>query len=285
MNKKPTTQPRNSQRQNLAKKPVPQKVNFVRGQSSEQEKAKFENMSNVEFVQRNRSNVANSTASTSRAPQPKYVRNHVDRRTCFACGEIGHVSYKCPNSSNAKRFQDTQFTPSSRVKSTPKVKVDLESKSQSVCSKEKEQDVAKLKKAQFAKDRDYFDICDPMSSIIFDQRENLIKKYPQFRQMHFEDVENFIKQSMFSNSKKSRSKAKPKASPPKVEKVVLPYNVYQKKPLSRQQVWRPKETTSCSKNEGCERKSPSPSGEWVNVIRHDTQGKPKTVRAWVPTAN
>ena len=125
MNKKPTTQPRNSQRQNLAKKPVPQKVNFVRGQGSEQEKAKFENMSNVEFVQQNRSNMANSTASTSRAPQPKYVRNHVDRRTCFACGEVGHVSYKCPNSLNAKTFQDTQFTPNSRVKSTPRVKVDL----------------------------------------------------------------------------------------------------------------------------------------------------------------
>ena len=99
LNKKPTTHPRNSQRQTPAKKPVLQKVNFVKGLSSEEEKASFENMSNVDFVQQQRSKLVNSTASTSKASQSKYVRHHKDRRTCFACGEIGHVSYKCPNSS------------------------------------------------------------------------------------------------------------------------------------------------------------------------------------------
>ena len=67
--------------------------------------------------------------------------------------------------------------------------------------------------------------------------------------------------------------------------MVLPDNVYQKKPFSRQQVWRLKESANCSDVDGCVDRNPSPSGEWVNVVRHDTHGNPKTVRAWVPNAN
>ena len=142
--------------------------------------------------------------------------------------------------------------------------------------------MAQVKKEQFAKDRDFFDICDPMSSVIFDKREKLIKKHPKFRQMRFEDVEKFLKQSISSNSKKSGSKAKSRVKAPKVEKVVLPENVYQKKPFSRHQVWKPKDSATSSSTGVCEGVSPSPSGEWVDVIRHDTHGNPRTVRAGFP---
>ena len=103
--------------------------------------------------------------------------------------------------------------------------------------------------------------------------------------MRFEDVEKFLKHSISSNSKKSGSKANAKVKTPKVEKVVLPENVYQKKPFSRQQVWKPKDSATSSSAGVCGGASPSPSGEWVDVIRHDTHGNPKTVRAWVPYAN
>ena len=43
--------------------------------------------------------------------------------------------------------------------------------------------MAKVKKEQFAKDHDFFDICDPMSSVLFDKREKLIKKHPELRKM------------------------------------------------------------------------------------------------------
>ena len=56
-------------------------------------------------------------------------------------------------------------------------------------SKEYKDHVAKVKKEQFAKNHDFFDICDPMSSVLFDKREKLIKKHTEFRKMRFEDVE------------------------------------------------------------------------------------------------
>ena len=73
-----------------------------------------------------------------------------------------------------------------------------------------------------------------MSSVIFDKREKLIKKHPEFRKVRFEDVEKFLKQSISSNTKKSVFKAKSTVPAPKVEKVILPENVYQKKPFSKQ---------------------------------------------------
>ena len=48
-------------------------VKFIKGPSSVEEKATFENKSNVDFVQQQRAKMANSTASTSKAPQPRYV--------------------------------------------------------------------------------------------------------------------------------------------------------------------------------------------------------------------
>ena len=80
-------------------------------------------------------------------------------------------------------------------------------------------------------------------------------------------------------------KAKAKVPAPKVEKVILPENVYQKKPFSKQQVWKPKDTATSHSEGVCGSASSSPGGEWVYVVRHDTHGKPKTVRAWVPYAN
>ena len=124
-----------------------------------------------------------------------------------------------------------------------------------------------------------------MSSVISDKREKLIKKHPEFRQMRFEDVDEFLKQSISSNTKKSGFKAKSRVKTQKVDKVVLPENVYQKKPYSRHQVWKPKDSATNLSTGVCEGSSTSPSGEWVNVIRHDTHGNPKTVRAWVPNAN
>jgi len=182
-------------------------------------------------------------------------------------------------------FPQTPNTPRSKISNTPKVKVDLGSNSKSVFSREYEERVAKIKKEQFAKDRDFFDICDPMSSVIFDKCEKLIKKHTEVRKMCFEDVEKFLKQSISSKAKKSVFKVKPKVSTPNVEKVVLADNVYQKKTFSKQQVWKPKESATSSSTGVCGNASSSPSGEWVDVIRHDTHGKPKTVRAWVPYAN
>ena len=80
--------------------------------------------------------------------------------------------------------------------------------------------MAQVKKEQFAKDHDFFDICDRDSSELFDKREKLIKRYPKLRKMRFEYVEKFLKQSTSSNPKKSGSKATTKVSKPKVEKVV-----------------------------------------------------------------
>ena len=128
---------------------------------------------NVDFVQEQKARMSNSQPSTSRSPQTRYVRLHKDRRTCFSCGEVGHVSYKCPHSQKLNTFPQTPNTPRSKVSQTPKVKVDLGSKPKSVFSNEYEDHVAKVKKEQFAKNHDFFDICDPMSSVIFDKREKL----------------------------------------------------------------------------------------------------------------
>ena len=102
--------------------------------------------------------------------------------------------------------------------------------------------------------------------------------------MRFEDVEKFLKQSTSLNAKKSEFKAKTMVSSPKIEKVVLSDNVYQKKTFSKQQVWKPKESATSSSAGVCGSASLSSSEEWVDVIRHDTHGKPKTVKAWVPYA-
>ena len=80
-------------------------------------------------------------------------------------------------------------------------------------------------------------------------------------------------------------KAKATVPAPKVEKIILLENVYQKKPFSKQQVWKPKDSATSPSAGVCGSASSSPNGEWVDVIRHDTQGKPKTVRAWVPYSN
>ena len=73
---------------------------------------------------------------------------------------------------------------------TPKTKIDLGSKQKSLFSKEYEDHVAQVKKEQFAKDRDFFDICDPMSSAIFDKREKLIKKHWRCREV-FKTIDIF----------------------------------------------------------------------------------------------
>ena len=65
--------------------------------------------------------------------------------------------------------------------STPKLKIDLGSNTKRVFLKEYEEQVARIKKEQFAKDRDFFDICDPMSSVIFDKREKTYQETPRIQ--------------------------------------------------------------------------------------------------------
>ena len=73
------------------------------------------------------------------------------------------------------------------------MKVDLGNQSKKVFTQEYKEHVAHVKRDQFAKDHDFFDICDPMSSVLFDKCEKLIKKHPELRKMCFEDVEKFLK--------------------------------------------------------------------------------------------
>ena len=73
------------------------KVEFVKGPNTLEEKSGFENKSNANFVREQKMRMSDSQPSTSRSQKPRYVRPHQDRITCFACCEIGHVSYKCPH--------------------------------------------------------------------------------------------------------------------------------------------------------------------------------------------
>ena len=90
------------------------KVNFVRGPNTYEEKTAFENKSNIDFVREHKLRASEAQPSTSRSQKPRYVRTHQDRRTCFACGQIGHVSYNCPN------FQGPTPRPETRKHLAPK---------------------------------------------------------------------------------------------------------------------------------------------------------------------
>ena len=68
INKKPVTNTRQPQNHKQPRKPSLKNVNFVRGPSSVEEKASFENTSNVDFVQEQKARMSNSQTSTSKAP-------------------------------------------------------------------------------------------------------------------------------------------------------------------------------------------------------------------------
>ena len=66
------------------------KIEFVLGITSENEKEiHFRNQTNKDFFEQK------VNRKQADGP-PSYVRNRVDRRTCFRCHEIGHVVYQCP---------------------------------------------------------------------------------------------------------------------------------------------------------------------------------------------
>ena len=80
-----------------------------------------------------------------------------------------------------------------------------------------------------------------------------------------------------ARSKSPQKMYQPKAGP--TSESVTPI-IYQKKTLSKQQQWKPKANTPISGSA-----STSPGGEWLDVIRNDADGKPKTIKAWVPNSN
>ena len=94
LGKKHVVHNRKSQSPKQPRIPCFKKLNFVQDPSSMEEKVSLENKSNVDFVHEQNVRMSNSQASTSMVPKPRYVRPHSDRRTCFSCGKVGHVSYK-----------------------------------------------------------------------------------------------------------------------------------------------------------------------------------------------
>ena len=101
--------------------------------------------------------------------------------------------------------------------------------------------------------------------------------------MSLEDVDNYVNQSTpqahVKPMEKARSKSPIKVQQPKVNPEVesVSTNIYQKKTLSKQHQWKPKAASGVSGSA-----STSPGGEWIEIVRTDATGQPKTVRAWVP---
>ena len=135
-----------------------------------------------------------------------------------------------------------------------------------------------------------FDICSGRgpnsSSALFEKRRHLSRKDPKFNNMSLEDVGNYVKHSTtqvrVKHAEKARSKSQIEVTQPKAESVdesVNP-NVYQKKTLSKEQLWKPKVVEIVASSA-----STSPGGDWVNKIQIDATGQPKTIRAWVPHSN
>jgi hypothetical protein len=104
--------------------------------------------------------------------------------------------------------------------------------------------------------------------------------------MSLEDVGNYVKHSTpqvrVKPAEKARSKSPIEVTQPKAESVVesVNPNVYQKKTLSKEQLWKPKVVEIVASSA-----STSPGGDWVNKIQIDATGQPKTIRAWVPHSN
>ena len=210
-------------------------VEFVRGPNTLEEKTSFENKSNADFVREQKMRMSDPQPSTSRSQKPRYVRPHQDRRTCFACGEVGHVSYKCPHSQRPRSPPETVVHRAPQASKTPRLKVDLgmASKGKSVEQK-----------------RDVFYICSgrgpSSSSALFDYREKLVKKHPELKNMTLEEVDRFVKQltsqAYVKTKRDVRSKSPHKVYQPKAgptSESVTPL-IYQKKTLSKQQQWKPR---------------------------------------------
>ena len=218
-----------------------------------------------------------SQPSTSRSQKPKYERSYQDRRTCFNCGDLGHVSYKCQNFQRPIPRPEIRKHLAPKQLKTPNVKVELGRASTS-------------KATEYKQKQNIFDICSGRgpnsSSALFDKRKQLSKKNPRFYNMSLEDVDNYVNQSTTQAHvkpvEKARSKSPKKVQQPKANPVSESVSqiIYQKKTLSKQQQWKPKTASVVSGSA-----STSPGGEWIEIIQTDATGQPKTIRAWVPASN
>ena len=187
------------------------------------------------------------------------------------------MSYNCPNLQGPTPRPETRKHRAPQQSKTPKVKVDLGMASISKFTEHKQK-------------QNVFDICSGRgpnsSSVLFDKREKLSKKNPKFKNMSLEDIDNYVKQSAAQAHVKpqrdARSKSPNKVQQPKASHIfesVTPI-IYQKKTLSKQQQWKPKAASIVSGGG-----STLPGGEWIEIVRNDATGQPKTIRAWVPASN
>ena len=275
-------------------KPKIKFVNFIQGPGTYEEKISFENKSNFDFVQEQRNRESNSNPSTSRYQKPRYVKPLHDRRTCFHCGDVGHVSYYCQNLQRpAQRPEiirtNTPVNVKSRQVSTHKFK-QVSPTQMRTSNKVDLGRVLTSKALEHKQKGNTFDICSGRgsnsSSELFETRRHLSRKNPKFIDMSLEDVGNYVKHSTtqvrVKHAENARLKSQIEVPQPKAESVAesVNPNVYQKKTLSKGQLWKPKVVELVASSA-----SKSPGGVWVNKIQIDATGQPKTIRAWVPHSN
>ena len=120
---------------------------------------------------------------------------------------------------------------------TPNVKVDSDRASTS-------------KAPEYKQKGNTFDICSGRgpnsSSALFEKRRQLSRKDPKFSSMSLEAVDKYVKhttpQVHVKPVVKARSKSPIKVEQPKAEPEIesVNPNIYQKKTLSKQQLWKPR---------------------------------------------
>ena len=230
-----------SKKSQTSKKAQPMKS--VHKQWKPNESSSEESIGRFGYKSQTSSHTSSRTSST-RSQSLKYVRHSVDRRTCYACGEVGHVSYKCPNfqKPQAKQFSDNFVTPKQFVSKCPNLKVDVEKKSKT-----------------FEK-----------QNVNFLQR--VLMMTPELHSGSSGNTEKLMKQSTFRAFWRPRSNVSSKIS----TSVVCDPKIYYKRAFLKRQMWRPKGVSDV------EDTSSMSSEEWLDAISEDEKGQSRTIRAWFP---